>query len=127
MKFTRGYQFLIGSTTIFTRNTNIQMQFPWKVSDIKGNRAIFLYVITIFAIFKQSSHIHLHEWQLFIIPFFRSARTSCTTFGWSVCPSCPIRAKNLDHLYPGIYAFLIMKSLIKHHPYGPMGIPWMPS
>ena len=34
-------------------------------------------------------------------PIFRSARTSCTTFGWSR-PS--VRAKNLDHLYTGIYA-----------------------
>ena len=47
------------------------MQFPWKVSDIKGNRAISLNVITDFAIFKQSSHIHPHVCQLFIIPFFQ--------------------------------------------------------
>ena len=31
--------------------------------------------------------------------FFRSARTSCTTFGWFVRP---VRKKNLDHLYTGI-------------------------
>ena len=36
---------------------------------------------------------------------FRSARTSGTTFGWSrPVPSRPSRAKNLDHLYTGIYA-----------------------
>ena len=38
---------------------------------------------------------------------FRSARTSCTTFGWSVRPVRPVRPvrkKNLDHLYTGIYA-----------------------
>ena len=35
---------------------------------------------------------------------FRSARTSCTTFGWFVRPVRPSRKKNLDHLYTGIYA-----------------------
>ena len=35
---------------------------------------------------------------------FRSARTSCTTFGWSVPSVRPVRKKNLDHLYTGIYA-----------------------
>ena len=37
---------------------------------------------------------------------FRSARTSCITFGWSVRSSRPVpsRAKNLHHLYTGIYA-----------------------
>ena len=35
---------------------------------------------------------------------FWSARTSCTTFGWSVRPVCPFCAKNLDHLYtPYLY------------------------
>ena len=41
----------------------------------------------------------------FLINIFRSARTSCTTFGWSVRPFVrPVRKKNLDHLYTGIYA-----------------------
>ena len=35
-------------------------------------------------------------------PFIRSARTSCTIFGWFVRPF--VRKKNLDHLYTGIYA-----------------------
>ena len=53
---------------------------------------------------------------------FRSARTSCTTFGWSVRPVCPFRAKNLDHLYTPIYALWIMKRLIKPIVW-PHGIP----
>ena len=32
---------------------------------------------------------------------FRSESTSCTNFGWFVRP---VRKKNLDHLYTGIYA-----------------------
>ena len=53
---------------------------------------------------------------------FRSARTSCTTFGWSR----PIRAKNLDHLYTGIYALWIIERLTKPTLWS-HGIPWMPS
>ena len=56
---------------------------------------------------------------------FRSARTSCTTFGWSR-PVPSVRKKNLDHLYTGIYALWIMKRLIKPTLW-PNGIPWMPS
>ena len=48
------------------------------------------------------------------VQLFRSARTSCTTFGWSR-PS--VRAKNLDHLYTGIYE--------KTHQTNPMA-PWDP-
>ena len=43
-------------------------------------------------------HLHLAHIAQF---FFRSARTSCTTFDWSR-PS--VRAKNLDHLFTGMRA-----------------------
>ena len=49
---------------------------------------------------------------------FRSARTSCTTFGWFVRPVCK---KNLDHLYTGMYALNHEKT----HQTNPMA-PWDP-
>ena len=55
---------------------------------------------------------------------FRSARTSCTTFDGP--RPVPSRAKNLDHLYTGIYALWIMKRLIKPTLW-PHRIPWIPS
>ena len=68
-------------------------------------------------IFNRHIDVHLYT------RFFRSARTSCTTFGWFVRP---VRKKNLHHLYTGIYALWIMKRLIKPTLW-PQGIPWIPS
>ena len=52
------------------------------------------------------------------IKLFRSARTSCITFGWFVRPVCK---KNLDHLYTGMYALNHEKT----HQTNPMA-PWDP-
>ena len=64
---------------------------------------------------------------IFSFRIFRSARTSCTTFGWFVRSSVrpffrSSRAKNLDHLYTGTYALWIIWRLIKPTRW-PHGIP----
>ena len=59
--------------------------------------------------------------------FFRSARTSCTTFGWFVRPAPSVPQEKYGLLYyTGIYALWIMNRLIKPTLW-PHGIPWMPS
>ena len=51
-------------------------------------------------------HFVLHTTfsQYAFVRFFRSARTSCTPFDGSRPVRPSVRAKNLDHLYTGIYA-----------------------
>ena len=54
-----------------------------------------------------------------VILLSRSARTSCNTSGG------PVRKKNLDHLYTGIYDLRIIRRLIKPT-WWPHGIPKKP-
>ena len=60
--------------------------------------------------------------QLIRLYLFRSARTSCTTFGWFVRPVRPSRAKNLDHY---IYRHICLMNHEKTHQTNPMA-PWDP-
>ena len=67
-------------------------------------------------------HHQLNNQKDITVLLLRSARTSCRTFNFPVHPS---RAKNLDHLYTGIHALWIIRSLIKPTRWN-KGIPKMP-
>ena len=87
---------------------------------LRDDKSLVLVTVIVFCFVLSENVIVWSEWQFHLITcrvdwtfkvaslIFRSARTSCTT---SEDPY--VRAKNLDHLYTGIHALWIIRSLIK--------------
>ena len=119
------------------------VQQVWAYCNIKELKDILYYFVFSFAhmcsfSFPPKDYCRRQKQIVFSLPrqrqrqrqiytLFRSARTSCTTFGWSV-PSVPFvrPALKICITYTGIYALWIMKRLIKPTLW-PHGIPWIPS